>query len=82
MKVTLAARVSLSPDSPTQIFKHSFLILTSRITFFEASLGSFFVFLAVAFAGVFFTSCEMQNIVIDTKYMDKENKFNAVFKEG
>lgn len=38
---TLAARVSLSPDSPTQIFKHNFRIFKSRITFLLGSLPAF-----------------------------------------
>ena len=50
---TLAALVNLSPDSPTQIFKHSLRILTSRIGFFVLSFSfladrttTFLVFLA------------------------------------
>lgn len=39
---TLAARVSLSPDSPTQMFKHNFRICKSRIMFFD--FCSFFSF--------------------------------------
>lgn len=34
---TLAARVSLSPDSPTQMFKHNLRILNSRIRFLDFS---------------------------------------------
>lgn len=41
VKVTLAARVSLSPDSPTQMFKHNFRIRNSRIGFLA---GSFLIF--------------------------------------
>lgn len=40
---TLAARVSLSPDSPTQMFRHNLRICKSRITFLA---GSFLIFLA------------------------------------
>ncbi len=39
---TLAALVNLSPDSPTQISTHNFLILKSLITFLVLSFGSFF----------------------------------------
>ena len=36
-QITLAALVSLSPDSPTQIFRHSLRIRNSRITFLVLS---------------------------------------------
>lgn len=36
-KHTLAARVSLSPDSPTQMFKHNLRILNSRMRFLAFS---------------------------------------------
>ena len=50
---TLAARVSLSPDSPTQMFRHNLRILTSRMTFLDASFGSLrtFTFLPGFFTG-------------------------------
>ena len=51
---TFAARVSLSPDSPTQMFKQSLRMRTSRITFLDESFGSFRTFLATTF----FTSCK------------------------
>lgn len=47
-KLTLAARVSLSPDSPTQMFRHNLRICKSRITFL---LGSFLIFCSPALAG-------------------------------
>ena len=41
---TLAALVSLSPDSPTQMLTHSLVMPSWRITFLLLSLGSFFSF--------------------------------------
>lgn len=38
--LTLAARVNLSPDSPTQMFRQSLRILRSRIMFFALSLDA------------------------------------------
>lgn len=53
-EITLAARVSLSPDSPTQMFKHNLRICKSRITFLA---GSFFIFLAPAGAACVAAGC-------------------------
>ena len=40
---TLPALVSLSPDSPTQMLRHSFLIFRSLITFLVLSFSGIFV---------------------------------------
>lgn len=54
---TLAARVSLSPDSPTQMFKHNLRICKSRITFLA---GSFLIFLAEsAWVGLTAAGCKI-----------------------
>jgi len=45
---TLAALVSLSPDSPTQMFRHSLRMCRSRMEFFDLSLTSFFSFFTTA----------------------------------
>ena len=45
---TLAALVNLSPDSPTQISTHNFLILNSLIGFLDLSFGSFLAFFTLA----------------------------------
>lgn len=54
LELTLAARVSLSPDSPTQMFRHNLRICKSRITFLD---GSFFIFLAPAGAACVAAGC-------------------------
>lgn len=51
LNLTLAARVSLSPDSPTQMFKHNLRMCKSRIIFL---VGSFLIFCSPALAGADF----------------------------
>lgn len=50
---TFAARVNLSPDSPTQMFKHNLRICRSRITFLA---GSFLIFAGLSPAAVGLTA--------------------------
>lgn len=52
-QLTFAARVNLSPDSPTQMFRHNLRICSSRITFF---LGSVLIFAGLSPAAVGFTA--------------------------
>lgn len=66
-KLTLAARVSLSPDSPTQMFRHNLRICRSRITFFVLS----FLILgcsAAALAGVFAAGCKYESLPISRAF--------------
>lgn len=50
---TLAARVNLSPDSPTQMLRHNLRILTSRMGFLDLSF--FTPSLAAGAAFAFYT---------------------------
>ncbi len=49
---TLAARVNLSPDSPTQILRHSFIIRRSLIVLFFFSFGASFLGWKVKWQGL------------------------------
>lgn len=73
---TLAARVSLSPDSPTQMFRHSFLMCRFLITFLELSLGAFFSFLSFFNAGGG-TRC---NIHFGVIHSDCFNHFHSYYE--
>jgi hypothetical protein len=42
IQFTFAALVNLSPDSPTQMFKHNFRIFNCRMTLFDLSLAGAF----------------------------------------
>lgn len=52
-QLTFAARVNLSPDSPTQMFRHNLRICSSRITFFA---GSVLIFAGLSPAAVGLTA--------------------------